>query len=73
MELMVTIDTSVVPYRNRERSETVCEHSQSIFIIDREAKEIIRLVASVRPSVRPFVNMTHGIQTTISVCLSVIR
>ncbi len=58
---------------------------QGMFI-DREAREIIRLVASVHPSVRPFVyaltsepfdtwkiNMTHGIQTKISVCLSVIR
>ena len=40
-------------------------------IIDREAREIIRLVASVRPSVRP--TLIFGIQSKISVCLSVIR
>ena len=75
-----------------------------MIIINREAREIIRLVASVRPFVyaltsEPFdlaltrsgrylglacrvqqkhhdtwkITMTHGIQTKISVCLSVIR
>ena len=44
-----------------------------VFIIDREAREIIRLVASVRPSVRLFVCLTYEIQSKTSVCLSVIK
>ncbi len=66
-------------------------HEKNELIINREAREIIRLVASVRPSVRPSVcaaewsiyglgllsakenHMTHGIQSKITVCLSVFK
>ena len=54
--------------------------SENLFvIIDRKAREIITFVASVRPSVSQSTLsdlkniMTYGIQSKISVCLSVIR
>ncbi len=47
---------------------------ESALVIDREAREIIRLVASVRLSVRPCVCVqTYEIQSKTSVCLSVIK
>ncbi len=43
---------------------TIQVRNASILIIDREAREIMYLVASVRPSVRPFVSLR-----CLSVCL----